>query len=185
MQTTKLSFVLLIITTLVVFSGCTTQFDNKVGDPIFEPKEGNYVVEDGLEVIISSNTPDAIIYYTLNGLEPDDDANIYQGPIKLQKSSVVNAIAYVEGMLPSYISTAQYSLTLTKEFDECEETDNGLDYTKKGITKTSKESKEDECTAGANYNLIEYYCSKDLSLGKPILPDGFDCPNGCKDGACI
>lgn len=170
---------------LVLVSGCSGGFNQIVDEPTFDPKPGSYVVDEGLEVTLDSDTPGATIYYTLNGLEPDDDSPMYKEPIKLEESAVVNAIAYVEGMLPSYISTAKYSITLTKDFDECEETDNGLDYYKKGITKTSKESKEDRCSEGENYNLIEYYCTKDLSLGKAIIPDGYNCPNGCSDGACI
>lgn len=185
MKLTSLSILILILL-VVSISGCTTGInDIRVSSPVFEPSSGEYVVDDGLDVSIKTDNPDAIIYYTTNGLEPNDNAEIFESPINIRESTVIHAIAYVEGMLPSRISSAKYDLISKTEFEECEETDGGKDYYKKGVTKTSKESKEDICKQGNNYNLIEYYCSKDMNSSKVIIADGYQCPSGCSEGACI
>jgi len=61
----------------------------------------------------------------------------------------------------------------------CTDSDGGLNYYTKGVTKLSWYSREDRCTSDGK-KVIEYYCSGNALIGKM-----YTCPNGCKDGACI
>lgn len=57
---------------------------------------------------ISCLTPNALIYYTTDGSEPDQGAKLYSGAISISKNSVIRAIAYADGMLKSEITTFHY-----------------------------------------------------------------------------
>lgn len=56
----------------------------------------------GEEIVISSKTEGASIYYTLNGTEPTRDDNLYMSPIKVTAATtVIRAIACKEGCMES------------------------------------------------------------------------------------
>lgn len=64
---------------------------------------------------ISCDTPGAIIYYTLDGTEPDNTKQLYEGHwfnIPLKEDTIVKAIAYREGMQPSQVATLSYKKLL-------------------------------------------------------------------------
>lgn len=50
---------------------------------------------------IKSVTPDAAIYYTLDGSEPTEKSTRYESPVTIDKSLTVKAKAYKSGMQPS------------------------------------------------------------------------------------
>lgn len=58
--------------------------------------------------VISCASDDAAIYYTTNGDTPTERSNRYEGPIEIGKNTVLRAIAYEEGKLPSEISAVTY-----------------------------------------------------------------------------
>lgn len=61
----------------------------------------------GLTVALEAS---GTIYYTTDGSEPDRSAPKYTGPLLLSKSTVLRAIVYQDGKLPSRIKTCSYLL---------------------------------------------------------------------------
>ncbi len=59
----------------------------------------------GNELILTSATPDATIYYTLDGTTPTTASAIYEGSIHVNQNCLVSAIAISEGNLQSGVST--------------------------------------------------------------------------------
>jgi len=52
---------------------------------------------------------DAVIRYALDGTEPDENSTVYQKPFKLNKTTVVKAKAWVEGMHPGYTTSRKFT----------------------------------------------------------------------------
>ncbi len=81
-----------------------------VATPTFSPDPGVY--DNSVTVSISTTTPDANIYYTTNGVEPDDNSTLYTRPITLTSTTNVKAVAYKNGMNRSLISNASYVINI-------------------------------------------------------------------------
>ena len=74
--------------------------------------------------------------------------------------------------------------------NKCTDSDGGVDYNTKGTVYYGLENATDFCwNYGDSYGpcegkngcvLAEHYCNKDGTVGKLT----YDCPNGCKNGAC-
>ena len=60
--------------------------------PIFSQSSGYY--NGNITLSLSSSNPNNTIYYTTNGDEPDNTANVYSGPITISNTSVIKAITY-------------------------------------------------------------------------------------------
>jgi len=80
-----------------------------VATPAFGPAPGTYL-GGGFYIIIGSNTVDATIYYTTDGSPPDDRDLEFNSPIQVLETTVFNAIAYKEGLDPSAVRTASYTI---------------------------------------------------------------------------
>lgn len=75
----------------------------------FSPGAGE-VFQDTLEVTLSCETPDATIYYTLDGSEPDKETGlIYSTPLNLTETTLIKAIACKENIYDAPIAQAQYT----------------------------------------------------------------------------
>jgi len=81
---------------------------NNVAMPTFEPAPGTY--DDPVNVTLTSETPGATIYYTLDGSDPTDSSSMYSGPINVAQSTTIKAIAYADGLDPSFIATGNYTI---------------------------------------------------------------------------
>ncbi len=68
----------------------------------------NLYHSDSFDLTIFCRDPNATIYYTLDGDEPNTKSKLYSGPIKISKNTPVRAKAYVDGLLPSEIMTANF-----------------------------------------------------------------------------
>lgn len=77
-----------------------------VATPSFSPAGGTYY--EPQTISITTSTPDAILYYTLDGSTPDTYANHYVGPITVNSSATVKVIACKTGMYNSEIATETY-----------------------------------------------------------------------------
>lgn len=77
------------------------QYFIKVSDPKPNLEDGEWK-ELPNEIILSSSTPDAIIYYTTDGSSPTKQSSKYSKPIKLEKgkTNVIKAIAIKEDGSP-------------------------------------------------------------------------------------
>ncbi len=74
--------------------------------PTFDPPAGVY--GHAISVTISTTTPGANIYYTLDGSTPTQTSTQYSSPIPLNTNTTIKAIAYADGFDPSYLATAAY-----------------------------------------------------------------------------
>ena len=76
-------------------------------------------VEKGTKVSIASVTPDAVIYYTLDGEDPTEESTLYSEPIEINEDVTIKAIATKEYMANSKVSAKTYTVKPTaNEGDE-------------------------------------------------------------------
>jgi hypothetical protein len=76
--------------------------------PTFSPAAGSYVTAQ--TVSISDSTPNSTIYYTTNGATPSTSSTTYSGPITVNATETINAIAAAAGLAPSMVVSATYSI---------------------------------------------------------------------------
>ncbi|GEM_PF-1387272 len=69
---------------------------------------GNGVFETPQTVSITHEDPTATIYYTTDGADPDQTANIYTSAVTIDQTQSLRAIAYKTGAAPSQIETKTY-----------------------------------------------------------------------------
>ncbi len=74
--------------------------------PVFSP--ANCSFNDYVMVSISSPTPGATIYYTIDEPAPDDSSDIYTHQIKVMTTCTIRAIACAPGMMPSEVTESYY-----------------------------------------------------------------------------
>ncbi len=88
---------------------------DQVATPVITPASGTY--EGSVNVSISCATEGAIIYYTLDGTDPDENSGDYGGSFVIAATDVqaspvtVKAIAMKAGMLNSEIASETYTIT--------------------------------------------------------------------------
>jgi hypothetical protein len=87
----------------------------RVLDTNFSPDRGYY--DEAIDVIITSKTPGATIYFTTNGTRPVDqagnptaNASVYSGPISVNKTTTLKASATKAGFTPTNIDCQTYLL---------------------------------------------------------------------------
>ncbi len=83
---------------------------NTVDAPSFTPLPGVYASPQ--EVTLSTTTPSADIYYTIDGSDPDQTSYLYTGPLMVDASMTIKAVAYVTGQNPSQISEGNYIIVI-------------------------------------------------------------------------
>ncbi|HLK66747.1 MAG TPA: malectin domain-containing carbohydrate-binding protein [Bryobacteraceae bacterium] len=82
-----------------------------VAAPTFTPAAGTYTSPQA--VTISSATPGSTIRYTTNGSAPSETVGtVYTGPVTVNSTETINAIAYATGMRDSAVVSAPYTLNL-------------------------------------------------------------------------
>ena len=86
-----------------VNAGGATDF---VADTKFSHDRGFYT--NAFSLTISSATPGAQVYYTLNGDEPTTNSTLYAGPIPISQTVCVRARAFKVGLFPTDIDTQTY-----------------------------------------------------------------------------
>ena len=78
-----------------------------VADTVFSHRAGFY--EAPFELTIQTETPNAIVRYTLDGSPPSLEAGeFYQNPISIATTAIVRAIAFKDGLEPTNIDTSTY-----------------------------------------------------------------------------
>jgi len=78
--------------------------------PVFTPPAGTYTTAQ--DIIITSATADASIYYTTDGTTPTTGSTLYEGPVHITSSTLFKAIAAV-GTDESSVTTAAYVFPIT------------------------------------------------------------------------
>ena len=94
--------------------------------PVPTPDEANSLFVDGItedtkfsvdrglhdapfSLAITTETPEAIIRYTTNGTPPSEtEGTVYAGPITVNETTVIRAMAYREGFLSTNVDTHSY-----------------------------------------------------------------------------
>ena len=79
-----------------------------VSTPTFSPAAGTYA--EAQEVTISSATPGATIYYTLDGNDPTTSSDVYSSAIEIDETTTIKAIAVKDGMNDSDVAEATYTI---------------------------------------------------------------------------
>lgn len=69
------------------------------------------IVSKGTEITLSTPTAEAVIYYTTDGSEPTvENGTRYSGPIVIDQTTTIKAIAVLEGMESSNVVTFTYTV---------------------------------------------------------------------------
>ncbi|MCL2164766.1 MAG: chitobiase/beta-hexosaminidase C-terminal domain-containing protein, partial [Oscillospiraceae bacterium] len=102
-------------TVITIFSGnkiCEIQITveawQTVDNPYASHNNGEIIL--GSEVTLYCATPDAIIYYTLDGSEPTTGDEIYTSPILINANTTIKAKAFKEGMKESETEIFYYTI---------------------------------------------------------------------------
>ncbi len=94
---------------------------DSVARPVFSVPSG--AVRRHTPVSLSTTTPDARIYYTIDGSAPDSAASLYTDPIFIDEAVTIKAIA-IQDTFVSRVATASYTIDLTaNESDRITESD--------------------------------------------------------------
>ena len=81
--------------------------------PTFSPAAGTYTSPQ--EVTISDSTPNATIYYTIDGSAPTTNSNLYGGAIAIPSGTeTINALVVASGYAPSSVASAAYTINVTE-----------------------------------------------------------------------
>lgn len=85
---------------------------NQVPVITFSPEGGTF---DAVQTVtLTCNVPEAEIYYTLDGSEPNDETAQYDAPLTISKTTTLKAVGYVNGE-PGEIATQVYTINLAGE----------------------------------------------------------------------
>lgn len=74
--------------------------------PSFNPSPGLY--DNAQTVSLHCSTPDATIYYTLDGSIPTENSLLYSSTISVNSTTTIRAIAYKEGYLASSVISGEF-----------------------------------------------------------------------------
>lgn len=78
-----------------------------VKDTVFSHKRGIYSAP--VSLVITTETPDAQIRFTLDGSKPTPDhGTLYTGPIPIGRTTVLRALAYKDGMVPTNVDAQTF-----------------------------------------------------------------------------
>ena len=82
--------------------------DGYAAAPVFSITSGIYTSPISVS-ITDLNNPTATIYYTLDGSDPNENSTLWNGtPIYIFQSKILRARSYVNGLIPSTITSASY-----------------------------------------------------------------------------
>ena len=85
-----------------------TKVVHQVETPVISPESGNYNTIQ--TVTITCATEGAAIHYTTDGSAPTESSTLYEGPITVDQSMTIKAIAVMDGMDNSEVAEATYTL---------------------------------------------------------------------------
>ena len=88
----------------------TINIPETVASPTFDPPAGTFA--SAQDVTLDCTTMGAIIYYTLDGSDPDEFSAQYISPIAVSATTTIRARAYKSGMNPSPVATGVFVIDL-------------------------------------------------------------------------
>jgi hypothetical protein len=77
--------------------------------PVIAPNGGTFSVAQNVQ--LSSTTPSADIYYTLDGTTPTPSSTLYSAPVSISTDATIKAIASAPGYVQSSVSSAAFTFT--------------------------------------------------------------------------
>ena len=86
-------------------------FASTTATPVFSPGAGTFSTAQ--MVSISDATAGATIHYTTNGSAPTTNSTTYSGPISVNSTETLNAIAVASGYSNSNVASATYTINLS------------------------------------------------------------------------
>jgi transcription elongation GreA/GreB family factor len=108
-------FAALLAVTAIAVTGCdllnmtdTEEDPAKVATPAAQP--GGGAVLPGTTVTLSTETAEAVIYYTIDGAAPGRNSARYENPIEINHALTIKAFAVKEGMEDSNVLEAAYTI---------------------------------------------------------------------------
>jgi len=84
-----------------------------VATPQFTPPSGQYF--GSVNVTIATATAGASIYYTTDGSEPTQQSTLYTAPVSITSTTTLRARAFSDGLDPSSIAQAVYTILAVNE----------------------------------------------------------------------
>jgi hypothetical protein len=84
---------------------------NNVATPVFNPGGGTYT--NPVSVTITCSTPSSSIFYTTDGSVPTPTSTPYTGPITINGTTTLKAMATAAGMDDSSVATAVYTFPVS------------------------------------------------------------------------
>jgi len=91
------------------FQYTINQTNTQTASPSISPSGGEFLLSLGQTVELASTTPEATIYYTLDGSPPSKSSIQYTEPIKFFDETTVRAIATADGLTDSAESNMSFS----------------------------------------------------------------------------
>lgn len=85
----------------------------KAAKPVFSVPAGTY--ESVQQVSITTATDGAVIRYTTDGSTPTASSALYTVPIEIAATTTLKAVAFKDGMTPSDVTTALYTINILPE----------------------------------------------------------------------
>ncbi|MBT3250469.1 MAG: hypothetical protein HN729_05755 [Candidatus Marinimicrobia bacterium] len=81
-------------------------YSGLITDPIFSNPGGFY--DNTITLSISSDSPSAVMYYTVDGSEPTENSYTYTNPFNIYTTAVIRARSFQPGFMPSNTITHSY-----------------------------------------------------------------------------
>src|SRR6266481_4401941 len=81
---------------------------NQVPTPTFSPVPGNYT--SAQSVTIATAWPGSTIYYTTDGTTPTTSSSVYTGPVSINSTTPLKAMATAPNLTNSYVASGLYTI---------------------------------------------------------------------------
>jgi hypothetical protein len=79
------------------------------------PEPGSYQSEVTVTLSVQSDDWDGVIFYTLDGTEPNDESLVYDNPIYITETLTIKARAYEFGAVTGEVSSGEYLIVVSTD----------------------------------------------------------------------
>src|SRR6185503_20267994 len=94
--------------TVSVLLGTGAGGGGTVATPVLSPAGGTFT--GPVTVTLTDSTPGATIHYTTDGSTPTGSSTVYTGPITVNQTTTIRAMATASGMTNSAVASATYTI---------------------------------------------------------------------------
>ena len=140
--------------------------------PTFTPGAGETFTET-LDVVLTSATPGATVYYTLDGSEPTTASSVFGEKITLTETTTINAIAVKDGLSNSSVASATFTKVIVIDsYDIDFETNDLAPYVNWNFSNISIVSTEITAHGGTYYGNTEGKASASITTKEKVANPG-------------